>query len=291
MRRCFFPSYSYELATSPTYRQYVWREPDGQVWHSTAHLHERPGGHVQRIMAWKKRTGAGAGAGAGAASTGAPQKRAMAKGQRLDRALTAAVNKRHGTLLPQATRAERDTMRFYEARGWTPRRCQVVITAPHIRVATAIDAVLEDHGTSSAPIVPPRMVVIDNKTGFVNYLTLANSYMTHGSPLADVPNHPLNQHFLQVLLELAMLRRYVGADGETPFGAYVVQTSDDNVVSYELPAWLRAREAAVWAYFEHFCTTYKGEKAPAKGAATKGAPKKATAKGAATKKSPPEGTQ
>jgi len=223
MREAFFPDYDYEKGD----RHRAWIEADGSIEPDTAGLHSR----------------------------GPPRTPAMAQaqGNKLDTQLAAIVNggRKPGSRTMPAVRGVMDW--FATCTTWRPERAQVCIAAPAIGVATAIDMVLTAETTAGE-----RLIVIDTKLGYVNHMTRASGLMAADSPLAKCPNHPLNQHRLQLALTIGMLGDGGYVQPDDPVDACVVQASETGqVVPYPLPAWWRERIPAIWEHFAKFCVSHK----------------------------------
>lgn len=241
MAAAFFPNYNYFEAQSSRHRNMTYKDPDDSVPLDTTKYHvsvshPSSGGKKKKkpSLTLKKK-----------------QKSQQALGQKIDKQLERAVNKRRGLPLPSDAVITKHVLQECErAMNWKPERAQLAIASPKLRVATAIDMVL------STKDAEKKLVVIDNKLGFVSYDILANGFMSSKSPLYNVPNHPRNQHYLQIVLELAMLREQYGVD-TSKCDAYVVQASEHTVIFHPLPAWIRKEEQRIWEYFCAFCTSIK----------------------------------
>lgn len=123
----------------------------------------------------------------------------------------------------------------YSRWGLRPVKSQFPLAAPDVGIGTCVDMIaLHDHG---------QAVLLENKTGFQGYMLKGIHWFWLGTsppvpslvksmpsgnefmkwPLSDVDNRPLHQHYLQLLVEAEIARRYWNMD----FGhhCYVVQAS------------------------------------------------------------------
>ena len=159
-------------------------------------------------------------------------------GNRVDEQVRLAINApAKFARLARVDSLAKDVLTAYALYGWAPAVSQFPVAAPDLLCGTRIDVV------AYGPRLEP--VLIENKTGFYGYLRQANGRMR--PPLDFADNCPLNQHYLQVLLEKAIVRRYWGLDfGEQ---CYVVQATTDGVVPYKLPREFADAEEAVWTAF------------------------------------------
>jgi len=156
-------------------------------------------------------------------------------GTRVDDQLTEAVNTGRVT----SGALEPYTASMLAARqqwGWQPLVSQFPIVFPEVRVGTRIDEIATDDAL--------RLILIENKTGYTNYLDKARGMMR--GPLSDVSDAPLNQHFLQLGLALICLERHWGV---AVHAGFVVQVDEAGVVPHPLPAWFHQRKQAIGDYF------------------------------------------
>ena len=130
-----------------------------------------------------------------------------------------------------------DVVDAFEQWRWKPIVSQFPLAAPHIRVATRADMIVLD--AADTPIL------LEIKTGYEKYLDKCNGMMR--GPLYDKPNTPLNQHYLQVGIEMLIAKHCYGFEFKR---CYVVQAMHERgIVPHELPAWFYERDAQIWRYF------------------------------------------
>lgn len=123
--------------------------------------------------------------------------------------------------------------------GWKRLVSQFPVYWEGALIASAIDCI-----HTAGP--ENRLVLEETKTGFARYLTRSNDRMHASSPMRDQPNHPLNQHLLQLLLCKMMLERLWDA---TVHEAYVVQAVSATVVQrHAIPPWMLLRQDEIWDY-------------------------------------------
>lgn len=158
----------------------------------------------------------------------------LAIGSRVDDQITEAVNTGQvtGKIEPYAASMLEARRRW----GWTSLVAQFPIVFPDVKVGTRIDEIAIDEAL--------RLILLENKTGYTNYLDKASGMMR--GPLADVSDAPLNQHFLQLGLAAVCLERHWGV---AVHAGFVVQVDEAGVVPHPLPAWFHQRKDAIYHYF------------------------------------------
>ena len=130
-----------------------------------------------------------------------------------------------------------DIINAFEEWGWTGIWAQFTLVAEDIGVWTPADMIAA--GPDGTPIL------VEIKTGYRDYLYRYSGMME--GPLSDKPDTPMNQHFLQVGLEMLMALYGYGFRFTK---SYVIQAINDlGVVPHKLPAWFYERERAIWDYF------------------------------------------
>ena len=150
-----------------------------------------------------------------------------------------------GTRLNPRTRDIKDC---YFKWGWVPVVSQFPVAAPDAFVGTRLDMVA--YNAVKQPIL------IDNKVGFEGYLTKANDFMAE--PIQHFENCPLNQHFLQLLVEKMIVKQYWGVD----FGAecYAIQAIPDGVIPHKVPQEMIDCEQAIWGTFYEYAKATANKK-------------------------------
>lgn len=134
----------------------------------------------------------------------------------------------------------RDIKDCYFKWGWVPVASQFPVAAPDAFVGTRLDMVAYD--------LAKRPILIDNKVGFEGYLTKANDFMAE--PIQHLANSPINQHFLQLIVEKEIAKRYWGVD----FGSecYIVQAIPDGVIPHKISQEILDCEQAIWSTFYEY---------------------------------------
>lgn len=120
--------------------------------------------------------------------------------------------------------------------GWTPLVAQFPIAIPLLSVGTCIDSLEVDSEC--------RLIAVEHKYGYQQYLGCSNANMD--TPLRDINNCPLHQHFLQIGLAVLILEAIYGIHVHK---AYVVYVDDYKVQPYELPMWFHERRTQIWETF------------------------------------------
>lgn len=167
------------------------------------------------------------------------QTAAMRLGMTVDRDVGKMVA---GRQTSRTNRLARYIMKAQEIWGWKPLASQVPIAMPSARILTLVDQISVDEDGG--------LVLLENKTGYRDYLNLACGPME--PPMQSVDDSPINQHHLQLMVERAMLRRVHGVHVAA---SYVLQVTQDGVFPYALPEWADALEAAVWKRIEQTART------------------------------------
>jgi hypothetical protein len=167
------------------------------------------------------------------------QTAAMRLGSSVDRDVGRMVAGRPSS---RTNRLARYIMKAQEIWGWTPMASQVPVAMPSAHISTLVDQIsVDDRG---------GLVLLENKTGYRDYLNLACGPME--PPMHSVDDSPINQHHLQLMVERAMLRR---VHGVRVAASYVLQVTQDGVSPYALPPWADALEGAVWNRIEETART------------------------------------
>lgn len=179
----------------------------------------------------------------------AKNKEAKQKGSRLDAELYWYVNSKYkkgknstyAKNVVTPSDATRDMIKARREWKWTSLVAQFPIYCQQIKVGTRVDEILIDENNN--------LIFIDNKRGYENYFTKANGFMK--GPLHDVSNAPCNQHFLQVMIEIAMAKYMYGIKNQPR--AYIIQVTPSGVIPHKLPLWCTTRLREVWEWFVKNC--------------------------------------
>lgn len=149
---------------------------------------------------------------------------------------------------------------------WTGIVAQFPLVAETIGVWTPADMIAVD-----ADGVP---VLVEIKTGYkvgtgegdlshaLTHFSPHQDYLYRYSgmmagPLSDLPDTPMNQHYLQVGLEMLISLNCYGFRFTKSF---VVQAINDiGVIPHPLPKWFTDRESRIWEYFSNHCLLGVGE--------------------------------
>ena len=144
----------------------------------------------------------------------------------------------------QVRTSTKDMITAYVSWDWHAVASQYPIAAPDVGIGTCVDMI--------AVTRQGEPVLIENKTGFDGYMHKHTDNMRR-RPLLGVDNRPLHQHFLQLIIESLIIKKYYGLD----FGArrYVVQASTKGVIPFQLPAWFVEMEEGIWTTFVDFVRT------------------------------------
>lgn len=192
----------------------------------------------------------------------APSTRGLVTGSRVDAALTRLTNDQYrqparaaaaagaaaaAIAAPRSVEEELVglTLQATTAWGWRSLYAQFNVAFPQLLIGTKIDSLYCDEKN--------RLILVEHKTGYENYLTLGNDRMA--GPLRDLSNCPLHQHFLQLGFELLALERLWGVEVHA---AFVVQTTRSGVVPHPLPEWFHQRKDALYQYFEQQVARARG---------------------------------
>jgi len=144
-----------------------------------------------------------------------------------------------------------DIIQAFEIWGWKGICSQFPLVAEEIKVWTGIDMIVRNQ--DGIPIL------LELKTGYRDYLYRYTGMME--GPLSDLPDTPMNQHFLQVGLEWLMALYCYGYRFPQ---AFVIQAVNElGVTPHPLPAWFYERERAIWEYFTQRVRAGVGTPAPA----------------------------
>ena len=127
---------------------------------------------------------------------------------------------------------------YYDKCGWKSVYSQFVVYCDEMKLATAIDAICMDSEY--------RLILIEIKTGYENYMLKSSGNMDRRSPMHEIPNCPLNQHYLQLLLAKLMIEKLWKVK---VYSSYVIQAvGTQTPIAHKLPEWLITRENDIWNY-------------------------------------------
>jgi hypothetical protein len=129
-----------------------------------------------------------------------------------------------------------DIIGAFEAWEWTGIVAQFPLVAEHIGIQTLADMIVSDSDASA--------ILLEIKTGYENYLFRYSGMMK--GPLSDLPDTPMNQHFLQLGTEKLIAQHCYGF--RFPKSFVVQAINDRGVIPHPLPKWFLEREPQIWDY-------------------------------------------
>jgi hypothetical protein len=132
-------------------------------------------------------------------------------------------------------------MRAMARWNWIPLAAELPCIIPDVRVGTMMDVLAMDANG--------RYVLVENKVGYSESMHLARSTMK--GPLMDIPDCPLNQHFVQLAMMRMMLQRTHNIDVPAS-NCFVLQGTASGITPYELPQWAVTKGNVMWHYFCEF---------------------------------------
>ena len=155
----------------------------------------------------------------------------FARGRRVDRELTAAVNNH----TPPAHPYTRTLLSGLRRAGFTPLVAQVPVYDRSTGLATAVDVVCERQG---------RLVLVEVKAGWNDHASYDTGHRRMRRPCEGLRDSPSNQHMLQLLVTRYLFATTFGVPSSA-VDAVLVRVSGDGVRFVRLKESVAAMERAV----------------------------------------------
>ncbi|MGY8989825.1 MAG: hypothetical protein ACKVJA_06165 [Flavobacteriales bacterium] len=118
--------------------------------------------------------------------------------------------------------------------GYEIKTTQYKIFDMDTNIATAIDVIVSDK--------EGKCCLLEIKTGFDSYHTKSTHFLE--SPLENIPNHALNQHFLQLLCCSVILEKHYQMNCIER--CFVICIGEKGVTRHKLPPWAEKKRKGVY---------------------------------------------